>query len=394
MPRPGYFLRSMHHRQLYIHRCYAKLRSLNECYTRMEIQLSNKSVIQPLGVLEDVLLQVNDLIFLADFYVLNIEDKAPGKGSALILRRPFLMVARTKIDMYVEDPLNGEEAEIDSVNLEQAETISNNQLEARSDSSEKESQQAKAEFDFRQPSPLSDRVGQPTPSTEDKFVSPQSPITELKPLPKHLKYTYLEDRGCPTDKVAVVETESDPIGRGEKESHETTCSQDHLSHLRQLMDEFGSSGFGMTIMKNRQGEMMLTRIRNSWQVYIDSRKLNQATRKDHFLLPFIDQVLEKLAGKSHYCFLDGFVGYMQIHIALVDQYKTTFTCPFGTFAYTRMSFGLCNAVSTFLRYMISIFFDLLEDCMEVFMDDFTVYAESFEACLDNLSPSATQMYQK
>ncbi|RDX71946.1 Retrovirus-related Pol polyprotein from transposon 17.6, partial [Mucuna pruriens] len=127
------------------------------------------------------------------------------------------------------------------------------------------------------------------------------------------------------------------------------------------------------------------RIQNSWRVYIDYRRLNQETRKDHFPLPFIDQMLEKLAGKSHYCFLDGFSGYMQIHIAPEDQHKTTFTCPFGTFAYTRMPFGLCNAPSTFQHCMMSIFSDLLQDCMEVFMDDFTVYVKSFEACLSNLS---------
>ncbi|RDY08756.1 Retrovirus-related Pol polyprotein, partial [Mucuna pruriens] len=107
----------------------------------------------------------------------------------------------------------------------------------------------------------------------------------------------------------------------------------------------------------------LTR-RNSWQVCIDYRRLNQETCKDHFPMPFIDQVLEKLSRKSHYCFLDGFSGYMQIHIAHEDQHKTTFTCPFGTFAYTRMPFGLRNAPSTF------------QCCM---------YADSFEACLINLS---------
>ncbi|RDY13832.1 Retrovirus-related Pol polyprotein, partial [Mucuna pruriens] len=124
---------------------------------------------------------------------------------------------------------------------------------------------------------------------------------------------------------------------------------------------------------------------NRLRVCIDYRRLNQATRKDHFPLPFIDQMLEKIVGKSHYYFLDGFSGYMQIHIAPKDQHKTTFTCPFGTFAYTRTPFGLCNAPSTFQCCMMSIFSDLLQDCMEVFMDDFTVYAESFDACLNNLS---------
>ncbi|CAJ2657946.1 unnamed protein product [Trifolium pratense] len=96
-------------------------------------------------------------------------------------------------------------------------------------------------------------------------------------------------------------------------------------------------------------------------------------------------MLERLAGKSHYCFLDGFSGYFQIHIAPEDQEKTTFTCPFGTFAYRRMPFGLCNAPGTFQRCMISIFSDFIENCMEVFMDDFTIYGASFDACLTSLN---------
>ena len=95
-------------------------------------------------------------------------------------------------------------------------------------------------------------------------------------------------------------------------------------------------------------------------------------------------MLERLAGKSHYYFLDGFSSYMQITIALEDQENTTFTYPFDTFAYRRMPFGLCNAPSTFQRCMISIFSDLLENCIEVFMDDFTVYGSSFDICLDSL----------
>ncbi|RDX96975.1 hypothetical protein CR513_20305, partial [Mucuna pruriens] len=142
---------------------------------------------------------------------------------------------------------------------------------------------------------------------------------------------------------------------------------------------------GMTVTKNRHDELVPMRIQNSWQVCIDYRRLNQATRKDHFPFPFIDQVLEKLLGKSHYYFLDGFSGCMQIHIAPEDQHKTTFTYPFSTFAYTCMPFGLCNAPSTFQRCMITIFSNLLQDCMEVFMDDFIVYADAFEACLSNLS---------
>ena len=95
-------------------------------------------------------------------------------------------------------------------------------------------------------------------------------------------------------------------------------------------------------------------------------------------------MLERLAGKSHYYFLDSFSGYLQIHTALEDQEKTTFPCPFGTFAYRRMPFGLCNATGTFQRCMLSIFSDFLESCIEVFVDDFTAYGSSFDTCLDSL----------
>lgn len=117
---------------------------------------------------------------------------------------------------------------------------------------------------------------------------------------------------------------------------------------------------------------------------IDYRKLNDATRKDHFPLPFIDQMLERLAGHSYYCFLDGLSEYFQIPISPEDQEKTTFTCPYGIFAYRHMSFGLYNAPATFQRCMIAIFDDLVEDIMEVFMDDFSVFGDSFDLCLKNL----------
>ncbi|GKD46759.1 reverse transcriptase domain-containing protein, partial [Tanacetum coccineum] len=84
-------------------------------------------------------------------------------------------------------------------------------------------------------------------------------------------------------------------------------------------------------------------------------------------------MLERLCGNEYYCFLDGFSGFFQIPIALEDQEKTTFTCHYRTFAYKRMPFGLCNAPATFQRCMTAIFHDMVEDFMEVFMDDFSVF---------------------
>ena len=141
---------------------------------------------------------------------------------------------------------------------------------------------------------------------------------------------------------------------------------------------------GFQLIKNEMNELVPMRLQTGWRMCIDFRKLNAATRKDHFPLPFIDQMLERLAGKAYFCFLDGYSGYYQIVVAPEDQEKTTFTCSFGTFAYRRMPFGLCNAPATFQKYMLSIFSDMVEDIIEVFMDDFSVFGESFDRCLENL----------
>ena len=96
-------------------------------------------------------------------------------------------------------------------------------------------------------------------------------------------------------------------------------------------------------------------------------------------------MLERLAGHSYYCFLNGYSGYFQIAIALEDQEKMTFTCLFGTFAYHRMPFGLCNAPTTFQRCMVSKFSNYIEHIIEFFLDDFTVYEDFFDNCLHNLT---------
>ena len=141
---------------------------------------------------------------------------------------------------------------------------------------------------------------------------------------------------------------------------------------------------GFTVIRNENNELIPTRTMTGWRVCIDYKKLNTATIKDHYPLPLFDQMLDRLARHSYYCFLDGYSGYNQILIALEDQKKSTFTCLCGPFAFRRMPFRLCNAPATFQRCMMSIFSDLVEEVMEIFMDDFSVYGSSFEDCLKNL----------
>nr|GFA32714.1 reverse transcriptase domain-containing protein [Tanacetum cinerariifolium] len=106
---------------------------------------------------------------------------------------------------------------------------------------------------------------------------------------------------------------------------------------------------GFTVVENDENELIPTRLVTGWRVCIDYRKLNEATHKDHFPLLLMDQMLERLEGNEFYCFLDGFLGYFQIPIDPRDQEKKTFTCPYGTFAYRRMPFGMYNALGTFQR---------------------------------------------
>ena len=141
---------------------------------------------------------------------------------------------------------------------------------------------------------------------------------------------------------------------------------------------------GVTVVANENNELIPTLVTSGWWVCIDYRKLIAGTRKDHFPLPFVDQMLERVLRHEFYCFLDGYSGYNQIEMALEDQEKTAFTCPFGTFAFRKMPFGLCNAPRTFQRCMMGIFCDMIELILEIFMDDFSVFGDSYEGCLENL----------
>ncbi|GJT38461.1 reverse transcriptase domain-containing protein [Tanacetum coccineum] len=235
------------------------------------------------------------------------------------------------------------------------------------------------------------------------------PDLELKDLPSHLEYAFLEgDDKLPViiaknlkdeDKTALIKENAKPVVQHQRrvnpKIHEV-IKQEVIKLLDAgLIYPISDSPWvspvhcvpkkgGITVVKNEENELIPTRLVTGWRVCIDYRKLNDATRKDHFPLPFMDQMLERLAGNEYYCFLDGFSGYFQIPIDPLDQEKTTFTCPYGTFAYRRMPFGLCNAPGTFQRCMVAIFHDMIEKTMEVFMDDFSVFGDSFSSCLSHL----------
>ncbi|GKA71102.1 reverse transcriptase domain-containing protein [Tanacetum coccineum] len=241
----------------------------------------------------------------------------------------------------------------------------------------------------------------------DKSSIDEPPEVELKYLHPHLEYIFLEgDNKLPVIIAKDLSVEEKAALKKVFKSHKRAIAW-KLSDIKGINPEFCTSDSlleddgttkrpwvspvhcvpkkgGFTVVENDENELIPTRLVTGWRVCIDYRKLNEATRKDHFPLPFMDQMLERLAGNEYYCFLDGFSGYFQIPIDPHDQEKTTFTCPYGTFAYRRMPFGLCNAPGTFQRCMMAIFHDMIKKTMEVFMDDFLVFGNSFKNCLSRV----------
>jgi hypothetical protein len=111
---------------------------------------------------------------------------------------------------------------------------------------------------------------------------------------------------------------------------------------------------------NENNELIPHRVVVGYRMCIDFRKVNKVIKKDYYPLPFIDQMLERLSKKTHFCFLDGYSGFSQITVKKQDQEKTTFTCPYGTDAYRRMPFGLCNAPATFKDACLLFFMDFVK----------------------------------
>ncbi|KAJ9544519.1 hypothetical protein OSB04_024226 [Centaurea solstitialis] len=416
--------------------------------TNISLQLADRSIKYPVGVLEDLLLQVGSFIVPCDFMVLEmIEDV----NTPIILGRPFLATAGAIIDVKhgklslnvgkekVEFELRksmGLPPSMNDIQIADAlETVFSEEILVDED----DARVIEEIFDASEPFTKKVTVEPISAPKEENVAAP--PKVDLKPLPPNLKYAFLGDdstypvivssslSSSQLDKLlhvlrkyrSVLAYSIDDI-KGISPSfctHRILLNDEHASsieHQRRLnpnMKEVAEkevlkllkSGIiypisdsswvspvqvvpkkgGMTVIKNDRGELISTRPVTGWRMCIDYRKLNLATRKDHFPLPFIDQMLERLAKHSYFCYLDGYSEFLQIPVHPNDQEKTTFTCPYGTFSYRRMPFGLCNAQATFQRCMMAIFSNFIEKSMEVFMDDFSVHGSDFDECLDNLS---------
>ncbi|KAI3716043.1 hypothetical protein L6452_23087 [Arctium lappa] len=426
--------------------------------TNVSLQLADRSIKYPVGVLEDLPLQVGNLIIPCDFVVMEMIEDA---NILIILGRPFLATVGAMIDVKngklslsvgketVEFELRksmGLPLTLDDCHIADAleSMFTEGGLDEDEMMKEMDDDLKSIAKDFDESNHYTKKTRAESlvlPKEEEGAEHASPPKVDLKPLPSHLKYAFLGSNNVYpvivnaslsenelTKLLKVLRKYKTVIGysiddlKGISPSFcmhrilledENATSVEHQRRLNPNMKEVVQKEFmkllkagiiypisdsawvspvqvvpkkgGMTVVKNDKNELISTRTVTGWRMCIDYRKLNLATRKDHFPLPFIDQMLERLAKHAYFCYLDGYSGFFQIPVHPNDQEKTTFTCPYGTFAYRRMPFGLCNASATFQRCMMAIFSDFIERTMEVFMDDFSVHGADFDNCLSNLT---------
>nr|GEV15220.1 DNA-directed DNA polymerase [Tanacetum cinerariifolium] len=418
-------------------------------FPRMD-KLADRSITRPKGVAEDIFVRVGKFHFPNDFVV--VDFKADPRVP-FILGRSFLRTGRALIDVYGEEITLRVNDEAVTFNLNQTtrysstyDDLSVNRIDIIDDAREEYAQEIlgsdfileeieaylkdeliSPEIDHVDCDPNGDICLIEKMLNNDPFQLPsmdlkqgevvkakssieEPPELELKDLPSHLEYDYLEG----VDKLLVIIAKDLKVD--EKEAllkvlkshkraiawkitdikgidprfctHKILMAEDYkpvMQSQRQvnpkiyevikkeiikLLDagmiySISDSPWvspihcvpkkgDITIVENENNELIPTWLVTRWRVCIDYMKLNDATRKDHFPLSFMDQMLKRLAGNEFYCFLNGFSGYFQILINPPDQEKNNFTCPYRTFAYRRMPFGLFNAPVTFQRFIFIV----------------------------------------
>nr|GEU53263.1 DNA-directed DNA polymerase [Tanacetum cinerariifolium] len=344
--------------------------------TRMTLELVDRSITRPKGVTKDVFIKVGKFHFLTNFVVVDFEV---DPCAPLILGRSFLRTSRALIDDYGEEITLRVNDEAVAFNLNETtryyytyDDLSVNRINIIDVAREEYAQEIlgfSSNFLGGNPTSTFEPILSDSSLTLTPFEGSDFILEEVNAYLKDEAIAWkitdikgIDPRFC-THKI-LMEEDYKPAVQSQRrvnpKIHEVIKKE-----VIKLLDagmiyliydspwvspiHYVPKKGRITIVENENNELIPTRLVTGWRVCIDYRKLNDATRKDHFPLPFMDQMLERLAGNQFYCFLDGFSGYFQIPINPTDQEKTTFTCPYGSFAYHRMPFGLCNATGTFQR---------------------------------------------
>ncbi|KAL1531213.1 hypothetical protein AAHA92_33916 [Salvia divinorum] len=386
---------------------YIRLKRVKLTDTRVLIQLVDRSSISPEGVLENVLVKVHDFLYPADFYVIRMSEPEARESSGILLDRPFLRTAKTIVDMAegticidfhgekftfnideaMKKPMDSENlCNIDVIEPLVQEYLETELLQDRfyaPDIDEQVSKEAAAWCDLISGQGLTDQ------EIEEAILEfckkPEfARVTEACVLARagksseqdRLEKKRAEENPLPLEYAFLGEGDSLPVIINNK-----LTGEQEAKLLTMLGKNKKAIGWSLANLEGISPDICMhhVRIEEGAKAHRDpQRKLNPNMREE-----VMKEILKLLSLGIIYSVLDS-DGYFQIYVDPGDQDKTTFTCPFGTYAYRRMPFGLYNAPGTFQRCMMSIFSDLLEECIENFMDDFTVYGDSFYSCLHHL----------
>nr|GFB18619.1 reverse transcriptase domain-containing protein [Tanacetum cinerariifolium] len=372
--------------------------------TCMTLELADRLVSKLIGIAKDVKVKVGMFHFPADFVVVDFE---PDPRFPLILKRCFLKTGRALIDVHKGELTLRIGNEAITYNLDQTSRYSANYDQMTANKIDVTDEACEEYFQEVLSFSNVTASGSPTPS-DDLIVSPTSPTLtpfgdsdlllfeegnafldlEDDPDSPKLDPSYYDPEGDIQILKAILNSDPAPslpnhdqfvpsftnkLKACEAKTIKSSVDEPPEVELKDLLPhleyEFleGDNKFPIIIAKELGEEEKDAIIK-----VLKSHKRAIAWK------------LSDIQGNEYYCFLDGFYRYFQIPIDSRDQEKTTFTCPYGTFAYRRMPFSLCNASGTFQRCMLAIFHDMIEKTMEVFMDDFSVFRNSFETCLSRL----------
>ncbi|XP_070014281.1 uncharacterized protein [Nicotiana sylvestris] len=325
--------------------------------TSMRLQMADHTMKRPLGIIDDVLVRVGKFILSADFVILDYEVDYED-----------VIIDDSSATMNVEDNVEAILLNLDDDEEKKGYVKCVNAL------------QGMGSYIY-EPRKLSlDLENRKTPLTKPSTEEP--PTLELKPLPPHLRYEFL----CLSSTLPVilsscltnmqVESTLEVLQR-RKRAIEWT-----LADIRGINPAFCTHKIILEEVAKPSVEHQ-RRLNEEMQKVVKKEIIKWLDARVVYPILIVHGLLW-LAERAFYCFLDGYSGYSQILIAPEDQEKTTFTCPYGTFAFSQMPFGLYNAPTTFQRCMMAIFTDMMDDILEVFMDDFSVVGNSFDDFLNNL----------
>ncbi|GKE08382.1 reverse transcriptase domain-containing protein [Tanacetum coccineum] len=336
----------------------------------MSVRLADRSFQYPVGIAENMLVEVGKFTFPADFIILEMEEDIGTER--MIFNIDFAMkhsysnddtcFSIDVIDEILEEDFDALLDEGSKILHSIEGTLLEEEIFAEFDKFIAMTADENSDSESDTEDPPFEKI---TINTDYKIkTSLEEPPTdlELKPLPDNLEYVFLEEPSflpkttdipgiCPSFCKHKIQLLDDKKPVVQKQRRLNPIADSPWVSPIHCVPKKG----GITVVTNENDELVPTRT-----------------------------VTERLAENKYFCFLDGFSGYFQIPIDPNNQEKTTFTCPFGTYDYRRMPFGLCNALATFQRCMLAIFHDMINESVEVVMDNFSVFGNSFDTCLKNL----------